>query len=124
MSLKSAIWLMRFLAVASAASIAYLIIYTSPYDNERAYANVALFLGSIFIFVAALSSGFLYWLRKKAFEDEIKCVHLAVSVRQGALLALSLVALLVLQVFNVLTWWDGLLAIGAIFMVELYFLTR
>jgi len=46
------------------------------------------------------------------------------SLRQGMLLSLLACGLLFLQSFRILVWWDGLLLLAGIFLIELYFLNK
>lgn len=66
----------------------------------------------------------LLWFQGKIRSEREVADKVLLCLRQGALLSLMLVILLVLQSFRVLVWWDGLLAMGAVLMVELYFLSR
>lgn len=128
MTIKVFLWGMRLVTLLALAVGVALLLFTSPYQNqnpaEKMYLHIILFNISLFFALTGLFSLFIYWLRKKAYGNEIQAAHLGVSFRQGLLLALCLIVLMVLQSFRVLIWWDGLLALGAIMMVELYFLAR
>jgi len=50
--------------------------------------------------------------------------HLGVSFRQGVFLAILAEILLILQSYRILTWWDALLVVVGMFLVELYFLAK
>ena len=47
-----------------------------------------------------------------------------VSFRQGALIAIAVCALLILQSFRLLVWWDGGIIVAGILLIELWFLSR
>jgi hypothetical protein len=119
---------MRGLTITAGASLAGILIFTAPYfdqnPSQKVYSNIGIMLFAVLIFCASLFSLMLFWMRRKASGNELLQTHLGVSLRQGILLALCVVVLLVLQIFRVLTWWDGLLAVGAVMMMELYFLAR
>jgi hypothetical protein len=89
--------------------------------------NVIIFEASLFFGLWASFSLLLFWLRTLKIKDprrkEMNSL-VGVSIRQGFLLALIFLVLLIMQSFGILVWWDGLLAVGAILLVELYFLAR
>lgn len=131
MSYKLTHWGLRILALLALGFLAFLVFYTTPYQNQnfdnQELLNIILFQTGLFIFLSAVFSIFLFWIRRrKAGEQRTRslCVLMNVSVRQGILLALGVSILLILQSFRILTWWDSLLAVGAVFLIELYFLTR
>ena len=60
------------------------------------------------------------WLKHNALYYQ----NVNVSFRQGALFSFAVCGLLALQSLRVLNWWDGLLVIAIIVMVEFAFLAR
>lgn len=128
MTTKAFLWGMRFISLLAVIGTVMLVLYTSPYldqnPDDKVMINVILLNASLFLSLTGIFTLFLFYLRRKASGNELLGAHLGVSFRQGLLLSISVIALLVLQSFRILTWWDGLLAIGAIMMVELYFLAR
>jgi hypothetical protein len=131
MSYKLTLWGLRIAALLAFGFLAFLVSYTAPYQNQnlgtREILNIILLQVGLFIFFSSVFSIFLFWMRRRGTGEQRTsslCTSLNVSVRQGILLALGITILLVLQSLRILTWWDGLLAIGAVFIIELYFLTR
>jgi hypothetical protein len=123
---------MRILALVSLGMLLTVMIFSSPYLNNNSFQALALF--NVIIFEASLFFGLwasfsllLFWLRTLKIKDprrkEMNSL-VGVSIRQGFLLALIFLVLLIMQSFGILVWWDGLLAVGAILLVELYFLAR
>ena len=55
---------------------------------------------------------------------ESTAVNIGLSFRQGFLLAVLALGVLILQGMRLLVWWDGLLLVVGIFLVELYFLSK
>lgn len=119
---------MRMVTVIATGAVLLLLLQTSPYRSQnpgdKNFLNIILLQTSLFLALGGWFSLFLFWLRRKASGNELLSAHLGVSFRQGLLLAICVIMLLTLQSFRVLTWWDGLLAAGAVLMVELYFLAR
>jgi hypothetical protein len=122
MTLKSYLWGMRFSAIFSATAFVLILFYTDPEKGELPvklafYLTLFLFLSSIFVLMLTAA-------RRKFRKEGAVFSDLGVSFREGSLLSLLVMSLLILQSFRFLTWWDGLLAVAGIFLIELYFLTK
>lgn len=128
MTTKAFIWGMRFITVLAVVACGLLLTFVSPYKEQdpgqKLIVNIVLFNITLFFALSGMFTLALFSLRKKASGNEVVSAHLGISFRQGMLLSLALLVLLLLQSFRILTWWDGLLAMGAIMMVELYFLAK
>ncbi|MDP1619442.1 MAG: hypothetical protein Q8M12_00415, partial [bacterium] len=83
-----------------------------------------LFYLSLFFVGSGIFNLVLLRLRKGTLNAETASSNIGLSFRQGMLLALFMIGLLVLQSFRVLVWWDGLLLFGGIFLIELYFVSK
>ena len=124
MTLKLYLWGIRLSVVITLAA---LILVLRQIDPEKSgIIGQLFFYVSIFLFSAALLILFFTWLRRKIGEDdeESAAAYLGMGFRQGVLMSLLVVGLLILQQYRVLVWWDGLLLAAGIFLIELYFLTR
>jgi len=122
MTLKSYLWGMRFSTFLAFLAWGLVVFNADPEKGGATvkfvfYFTLFLFLSGIFILVLSL-------LRRKLGKDGMALSDLGMSFRQGALLSVLTIILLILQSFRYLTWWDGLLAVAGIFLVELYFLTK
>ncbi|MCK5080856.1 MAG: hypothetical protein KAQ63_01720 [Candidatus Moranbacteria bacterium] len=126
------LWGMRILAVISFSLMLLTLIYLSPYSDPNSFRqsvsiNIMIFETSLFFALFAGFSLLLFWIRtlksKNLRRQELN-IFAGVSIRQGFLLALTVLILLIMQSFQILVWWDGLLAVGAIIMAELYFLAK
>ncbi len=132
MSHRFFLWGMRILAIVSFLLMILMLIFLSPYSDpytfrESVSINILIFEISLFFSLVAGFSLLLFWIRTlklAGLKGRELDVFAGVSFRQGFLLALAVLILLIMQSFQVLVWWDGLLAIGAVIMVELYFLAR
>lgn len=132
MSYRFFLWLMRILALVSFGTLLTVMMFSSPYLNNQSFQelalfNVVIFEVSLFLGLWACFSLLLFWLRTLKKKDprrkELNSL-VGVSIRQGFLLALIFLILLIMQSFGVLFWWDGLLAVGIVLLIELYFLAR
>ncbi len=106
------------------AWIGWILVITqlSPYAN----LSIALILFFITLFIALTGTfGVLgFYFRLWLFKNEIFYKHINVSMRQGTFLSLIAVFCLVFQMLRVLTWWSGLLLVGAAVLLEFYFSAR
>ena len=122
MTLRSYVWGMRLITLLSIFALAYVVVYFDPESSGifgKIYFFTALFFSSSGVFNLILIA-----LRRKLIGEEKGIGNLGISFRQGILMAILLVALMILQSFRLLVWWDGLLAVAGVFLIELYFLSR
>jgi hypothetical protein len=135
MSQRAIQWILRVILLLSLAGLVFVLFNISPYQEQDSEAkistNIIIFFSFFFLFWFSFFSLFLFSLKKRFLQAGDRRVRnrtiqplLKVSLRQGFLLGLGASILLTLQAFRVFTWWDGLLALGAVLMVELYFLSR
>ena len=112
--------------MSAIVSLVVLVLIIRQIDPDSAgIIGQVLFFAATFLFLAALIILFFTWMRRKiGGNEEIALAYLGVSFRQGILIALLAILLLVFQEYRILTWWDSLLTVAGIFLVELYFLTR
>lgn len=108
--------------VLSWISLAVVLFKLSPF-SQPVFSLTAFYLS----FGLALSGFFtliFYGLRRWANRSEIHNVHFSSSLRQGTLVALMLVIGLGFQRLRILTWWDGLLILAIVLMIEFWFMGR
>jgi len=122
MTLKSYLWGMRISTVLSAAVWVAVVCNINP--EEAGMVGQILFYLSLFLTLAGIFILFLTWTRRKISGNERAFARLGMSFRQGVLLSALANTLLIFQSLRILTWWDGLLLVAGVFMVELYFLSR
>lgn len=77
-----------------------------------------------FFVLSGIFNLFLLFVRRKILGDELAAKNIQLSFRQGILLSVMFLIILILQSYQMLIWWDVLLVIAGIFLVELYFLSR
>jgi len=126
MTLKLYTWGMKISTILSFIALGLVIYYIDP--EQSALASQGLFYLSIFLAVTGLVTLFFTSLRKKGAGSKLSqqeaSLYIVTNFRQGALVALLVVILLVFQSVRILTWWDGLLVVAGIFIIELYFLSN
>ena len=65
-----------------------------------------------------------FYLRVYFKRNEVYYENINVAFRQGLLVALAVCGLLALQAIRVLTWWDSLILILVLLLIEFAFTTR
>lgn len=89
------------------------------------HASFIIFYTLFFVAVSGVSILCLTWLWNKMSGDELLTVgEISISIRQGVLVGLLMLLFMIFQQFRILVWWDALLLMGAVLLIELYFLTR
>jgi hypothetical protein len=121
MTLKSYLWGMKLGTLISIVGFSLVVYYVDP--RQTGILGQILFYLVLFLSVSGIFTLILTGIRRNSREDN-KFIYLGMSLRQGLLLGLLVIILLLLQSLKYLTWWDGLLTVAAIFLVELYFLSR
>ncbi len=118
----------KYLAVIASAGVvswmAWLVVLFKLDPKESTGLALGLFYISLFF---ALTSTFTltgYYLRLWFNRNEVYYDHINVSLRQAVLLSVIALGCLTFQLLGILTWWLGLLFIGSVTLVELYFLAR
>jgi hypothetical protein len=121
MTLKSYVWGIRIINLISLCALALVFYFIDP---KAGMLGVILFYVILFFALSGIFNLILLRIREFFLGQEESVANVSLSFRQGILLALLVIALLVLQSLRALFWWDGLLVAGGIFLIELYFLTK
>jgi len=123
MTLKTYLWGIRAGTALSLLALGLVLFNVDP--ETSGIAGQVMFYVSAFLSISGIFVLFFTWSRLKwSHAPEDAPVLLATSFRQGLILSSLCVIILVMQSFRVLTWWDGLLVLAGILLVELYFLAR
>ncbi len=122
MTLQSYLWGLRIGTVISFTAFCAIIFLTDPLD----IGNIAfiLFYLTFFLTISGLSVLILTWLWHKMARDMLTLGEIGMAVRQGILIGVFATVLVGMQQMKVLLWWDALIVLGIVFLIELYFLTR
>ena len=122
MTLKSYLWGMRSSTFLALVAWVLVIFHTDP--ETGGVSAKFIFYFTLFLLLSGVFILMLSFLRRKFGKNGVVLSDLGMSFREGMLLSLLVVILLVLQSLRFLAWWDGLLAVAGIFLIELYFLTK
>ena len=123
MTIRAYLWGMRFSTLAALAALGLVVKYINPIRDGL--LGQVLFYVSLYFTVTGIATLFLFWLRRTFSKSETAVrENVGVSFRQGALVAVAVCALLLLQSFRLLVWWDGGIVVAGILLIELWFLSR
>lgn len=122
MTLRAYIWGMRAVTILSFVALGAVVYFIDP--ESSAWVGLSLFYLAFFFSLGGLFNLFLLFLRKKLLGEETAAESVGLSFRQGILLSLIAIGILALQGFKMLVWWDALLLVGGVFLIELFFLSR
>ncbi len=85
---------------------------------------LAFFYSSLFLALTGTFAVVIYYLRLALGRSENFFHNLNTALRQGALLSFMVCVGLAFQRLRVLTWWDALLLLVIVVLVEFYFMNR
>lgn len=122
MTLRAYVWGIRLVTLLSLAAFVAVLKFVDP--DSAGIVGKVIFYVSLFFALSGIFNLFLLWLRKRFMNSDTAASSIGLSFRQGNLLALFVIGLLVMQSFRVLVWWDGLLLLAGVFIIELYFASR
>jgi hypothetical protein len=114
------LWLIRTIGFVAFLSLSFIVVKIEP---EKDILKKIFFYLAFFFLLSSLFNLFFLRLRRKIMRGELVGENIMLSFRQGMLLAILATSLLVLQGLRMLLWWDGLLIVAGIFLIELYFLS-
>lgn len=122
MSLRAYIWGLILSTVLALGAWLFVLFNIDPF--ESGIVGEIFFYFSLWLFLLGVLVNILVWLRVKFLRSEEAIETMGLSFRQGFLLALLGVSIIILNAHGYYTWWIGLLVTAGIFLIELYFLSR
>jgi hypothetical protein len=122
MKIKSYIWGIRLMTLFSLIVLGTVIFFVDPSPSNL--ISFLIFYSVAFLFLSGLFNLFLISLRKIFLGGEISPENVELSFRQGILLALIALLILFFQGIGILVWWNALLVVAGVFLIEFYFLSR
>ena len=122
MTLRSYIWGMRFLILLFAGILGAVVFFIDP--DSSGFLGMFLFYSTIFFVFSGIFNLFLLFWRKKFLDEKSLANSVGLNFRQGILLAILFLGILIFQGLRILVWWDVLFLIAGVFLLELFFLSR
>lgn len=120
MSIKAFIASVVFSSIMSLVAWILILVYIDPSKMEGWW--LVLFYAILFLFFISFFLLLGLWGRKLMFGRRLNISAFMNSFRQATLFSLLLVGVLILQSFQLLAWWNGLLLVGAVVFLEFCFL--
>ena len=116
MSLSGYLWGIRLFTLLSLCAWLGIVFAVDP--DQTGVAGIALFFLSFFAMLLGFLTLFVTWMYRKALGEPSAAHHLGSAFRQAALMALYVSGLVFFQFMHILTWWDALLLLAGILLVE------
>jgi len=122
MSLRTYLFGIFVATVLCWAAFVLTIYNTNPKDAGT--MAVVSFFGSLFFALMGTFTLLGFYLRLWFYKNEIFYANIGVAFRQGIFLAIIVCGILGLQAIRLLTWWNMILFIIIVVMLEAYFLAK
>jgi len=121
MSLRAYLTLMAFGTIVAAATF-FLVIYRVDPAAAGALGFTLLYL-SLFFTVCGLVSILAFLVRIAVHRDEMLSRLVGLSFRQAVLFSALIVGALALHAHALLSWWNSLLMVAAVTVIEFIFIS-
>lgn len=122
MKLARNLFFLFTITVFAFASVILDIFNYNPYQsNNSVFINLFV---SLFFAIGGIFSFIIYFTKLKLSKDKNINAYFFSSVRQGILIAIAVIVLLVLRTLQILDWWVAGPTIIAIVLLELFFKTN
>ncbi len=100
----------------------YLVLRTTD-PLESGFLGFLFFYLTLFFALVGTFSVIGFFIRKLALKDELAFRHVVVSFRQAILFSILITGSLILQSLSLLTWWNIILFILALTVLEFFFIS-
>ena len=90
---------------------------------EAGFLGFFFFYSSLLLALTGTLSVIGFFIRKLVLKEELAFCHVAVSFRQAILFSILVAGSLILQAKGLLTWWNVLLFILALTVLEFFFIS-
>jgi hypothetical protein len=121
MSLRAYLTLMAFGTIVAAATFFLVLFRVDP--AAAGVLGFALFYLSLFFVICGLISIFAFLARVALHREEMLSRLVGLSFRQAVLFSLLIVGALALHAYKLLSWWNSLLLVAAVTVVEFIFIS-
>jgi hypothetical protein len=119
MSTRIYLWGLGILSAICWFGFFIILVSANPYKAD--ILTFTSFFALLFLGLAFLLAIIGFWIRFIILRENISRSAFKVSFRQGILISLSIIGLLLLQAIRILTVYDGVLLVSAILMLEFFF---
>jgi hypothetical protein len=122
MTFKAYIWGMRIVGLLALSAWGAVIMFIDP--KNSGWTGIAIFYLTAFFSLGIIFNLFLVFIRRKLLGTKMAVQSAGLSLRQGMLLAMLAISILILKSLGFMAWWTVLLVAAGIFLMEFYFLSR
>lgn len=119
MSLNAYLWGVRLFILLSLCAWFVVIVAVDP--QQAGFVGIGLFFTSFFAFLLSSLTLCFTFVYRKALGDGSTAHYLGSIFRQASLLAAYVCTIIFFQWQQILTWWDFLLLLAAVLLVEFSF---
>jgi len=119
MSLSAYLWGIRLFTLLSLSAWLGIVFAVDP--TQANATGIGLFFTSLFAFTLGCMTLFVTWIYRKALGETGTAHHLGTAFRQAFLLSLFCLLVIFFQFQRILTWWDSLLLLATILLIEFSF---
>lgn len=116
MSLSFYLWGVRLFTLFALLASLGVVIAIDP--EETSNVGRGLFFVSVFAVLTGILTLFVTWIYRKALGESGAAHHLGSAFRQAFLMALYGIGIIFLQYAGILVWWDALLLLAVILLIE------
>jgi len=106
----------RFFTLTALIAWLSIVFFLDPYQAES--FGIIIFFLSLFVFLVGSCLLFVLWIYRKGLGDAGTVLYLTGAFRQSILLALFLIGIVFFQYKDILLWWDVLLLLAGMLLVE------
>jgi hypothetical protein len=98
------------------------IFYINPFKADN--LTFSLFFISLFVALCSTFTLLGFYIRLRFSKKEAVLNYFLSALRQGALIAIFILAILGFSALSILTWWSASLLLSVIILLELIFRTK
>lgn len=121
-TLKNYIFSIFIVSLVSIGTWLMILFNYNPYKSD--IVTIIAFYTSLLLWVTGIFSLIGSYIRTKTINHDLIQSDLFAVFRQSLFISLAFVGILIMQTLKVLTWWDGILLVLAILLLELFFRTK
>lgn len=119
MSLSVYLWGICFFTLLSFSAWLGIVMVVDP--SQAGGVGMGLFFTSLFAFLLGVMTLCVTWMYRQALGATSAAHHLGGVFRQAFLLALFFLGIVFFQMERILTWWDALLLLAVVLLIEFSF---
>lgn len=101
MSLKSTLFILFVIALASLSSIALLLLYMNPLPTETRTLAFSLMGLATLLAGSSILAPIIFFIKKIYYRGDVSTITLNASVRQAILITLGMIAMVILYFFRI-----------------------